>query len=211
MLKLSADDNRRKEAEQCPRCRSLLRQYIEFSSGTIDEEKEAAGVRLRLDRFLDEKIRRGGGSLGRREDNFWIRFTKWIRIRPALTAAAVVASVLLIGILAPWQGGDVGEIILRGDDDEAVQFELSPADMSVPDQIQLRWARVPAAESYRVVIYDASFNELVSTLVTDTILTVPVSELTNTWQTTPALQWEVEALRHGDVVNRSKTGILEKP
>jgi hypothetical protein len=31
------------------------------------------------------------------------------------------------------------------------------------------------------------------------------------WKITPTFQWEVEALQHGDVVRRSKTGLLQKP
>ncbi len=211
MLSLSSDDERRIEAEQCPRCRSLIRQYIEFSNGTIEDADGKDKVRDHLRRFLDETVRHGGESFARGEETFWTRFMKVIRPRPALAAAAVVAAVIVIGILVPRQGSDKDRIVLRGDDEAVVQFELPPADLSVPEHILLHWPRVRGAESYRVVIYGASFNELVSRIVTDTMLTVPASDLNNAWRTTPALQWEVEALRHGDVVKRSDTGLLQKP
>jgi hypothetical protein len=70
---------------------------------------------------------------------------------------------------------------------------------------------MPGAESYRVVVYDASFRELLSTVVTDTLLTIPESSLVSAWDTANTLQWEVEALRHGDVVIRSDPGVLHRP
>jgi hypothetical protein len=208
---LSSDDERRIEAEQCPRCRSLLRQYIEFSGGAIDDKDGRDRVRERLTRFLDETVRLGGMPLGREPEGFWTRISKVMRSRSAFAAAAVVAAAIVIGILVPWHGGDKDRIVLRGEGEAVARFGLPPADLSVPEHILLHWPRVPGAQSYRVVIYDASFNEVVSKIVTDTLLTVPTSDLTDAWQATPALLWEVEALRQGDIVRRSESGLLQKP
>lgn len=208
---LPADDERRKDAERCPRCRSLIRQFIEFSAGTVDDADEAAAVRSHLRQFLDEKVRHGGDAAVGKEGNMWSRLTAVIRPRPMLAAAAVATAAIMIVTLVPWQSTDKGEIVLRGDEDAVAGFELPPADISVPGSVSLRWPRVSGAESYRVAVYDASFNELVAVEVTDTALTVPASELFGGWQTTSTLQWEVEALRHGDVLNRSETGLLKKP
>ena len=211
ILGIPSDDERRKEVEQCPRCRSLLRQYRAFSTITIDDMDEAAEVRPRLHRFLDERIRRGSEEAVDRESSLWARLAAVIRSRPALAAAAVVAAVILIVTLVPWQGADKGGIVLRGDEDAIAAFELPPADLSAPGHVSLHWRPVAGAEFYRVVIYDASFNEMFSRIVTDTALTLPTSELSRVWETASTLQWEVEALRHGDVVNRSKTGLLQEP
>jgi hypothetical protein len=171
----------------------------------------AAEVRPHLRRFLDEKIRRGGESAVDKESGLWVRLAAVIRARPALAAAAAVAAAILIVTLVPWQGADNGEIVLRGDEDAIAGFELPPADLSTTGQVSLHWPPVAGAESYRVVIYDASFNELLSRIVADTALLLPTSELSGGWQAASTLQWEVEALRHGDVVNRSDAGVLQKP
>ncbi len=206
----SPDDSLRIEAENCPRCRSLLRQYSLFLSGKINDDKEAAAVQPHLRRFLDESVRRGGEAPSAKKDSLWPRFTSIVRSRPMLLAGA--AAVLIIAATQiPWRSTPDQDIVLRGENGTATEFSLLPADLSVSGEILLSWHRVPGAESYRIVVYNSSFNELVSTVVTDTMLSLPSGELSAGWATGSTIQWEVEALSHGDVITRSETGIIQKP
>lgn len=210
VLAISMEDARRKDAEQCPRCRSLLRQYSEFSTGKIEDPAEAAVVRPRLRRFIDESIRRGEQPATGGKDNLWSRLTAKFWPWPALATAAAAAAIVTV-TLAPWQGPEEGGIVLRGEDDAMAGFTLLPPESPAAGIVRLSWTAVPAAEAYRVVVYDASFDEIFSSIVTDTSVSLPLDDLAVGWQTAATLQWEVEALRQGDVVSRSEPGTLQKP
>lgn len=206
---LPPGDPRREEAERCPRCRSLIRQYTAFATGAIFDPVEAATVKAHLRQFLDSEVRHGARTAGK-GGNFWERLVAAIRARPLQLAGAAVAAAVVIVIVAPWLRPENGDIVLRGEGDAHAEFALRPVE-SAPGHVVLRWPSVPGAESYRIVIYDAAFDELVSSTVRDTSLAVPVSNLISAWQTAPTLQWEVEALRYGDVMARSEVGLLHKP
>jgi hypothetical protein len=187
-----------------------MRQYAAFTAGKVDDADEVAAARSSLRRFIDDTVRSGGKPVSPEEKGLWPRLLAAIRTRQALAGAAALAALILIVTLVPWQGTDRGDIVLRGDDRAREQFELPAADMSSPERIALHWPRVPGADSYRVVIYDASFGQLISAVVVDTMLALPASDLNAAWQSSPTLQWEVEALRHGDVLTRSQAGVLRR-
>jgi hypothetical protein len=210
VLTFSVEDARRKDAEHCPRCRSLLRQYSEFSTGKIEDQAEAAVVRPHLRRFIDQSIRRGEQPATGGKDNLWSRLIARFWPWPALATAAAAAAIVIF-TLVPWEGAEEGGILLRGEDDATAGFTLLPPETPAAGIVRLSWTAVPAAEAYRVVVYNASFDEIFSSIVTDTAISVPLGDLEAGWQTAPTLQWEVEALRQGDVVSRSEPGTVQQP
>src|SRR5262245_59388866 len=110
LKQLNADDPRRRHAESCPRCSSLLFAYEEFTKADQRADARVAEAEAHLARFIAQNVEEtppvrvsGAPRQGKR----WFEFS-------GLKMAAAVAAVLLVAVIV-WQPWQSKEIVYRGE------------------------------------------------------------------------------------------------
>ncbi len=185
---LSADDPRRRHAQACPRCSSLLFAYEEFARAN-----ERAGARVtdadaQLARFIAEQVdgtppRRVAGA-PRPARGCWFDFS----IARA-TAVAAVAILVAVCLWQPWQSK---EIVYRGE--ASVHFTGLRATTAGDGAVDLYWDGVKNADAYRVTILEQDLEEI-TRLEAGNALSAHLDSGTSG---TPApYYWQVTALADG--------------
>jgi hypothetical protein len=201
-----AQDPRWGHVQACPRCRNLLAAYRAFvaaEGGESPGEREAVP---RLQAFLERQIGGEAPAVETGSRPFLQRVFGFRALIPAAGAAAILVAIVLLvrdELPAPF-----GTPTLReepGSPAAASVVGFAPRILA-GGGIELRWKRIPAAETYRVRILDVGMRE-VGTLPagSDTLVVVPPSLVAGL--TGPAF-WQVEALVQGDRIGDSAPAAL---
>jgi len=156
LKQLSADDPRRRHAEACPRCSSLLFAYQEFIDAGVATDAKPEAAEAQLARFIATHIEDGQparvSGAPRRGRGRWFDLS-YLRL-----AGAVAAIVLVAVVLTRWQPWESKQIVYRGE--PAAQFTGLAAAAAVDGTVELHWDAVKNADAYRVTILARDLNEI---------------------------------------------------
>ncbi len=212
VLRLPADDPRRRHLEECPRCASRLLLYQRFLSQEEIPGADPASADAHLARVMksaiDSRKRPVDVPQGR---GILERITQVLFPRPAWAAATVVlVAIVAVALWRPWT---MDETILRSGDTprlETIPLSLAPPEMLKDGSIRFTWRPMENAESYVVHIRTPDLTEVaIFGAITDTSFVLHRSMLPP--ETPPVVLWRVVALQKGDEIGRSRPASLELP
>lgn len=198
---------RRRHAQTCARCRSLLETYLEF----MKAEPEAGSGLERARGALDASIRKGAerwepartSSITR--ESWWRGFLK-----PAPLLAGVAVAAIATVIVVTTRGPEPE--ILRDDTVTAQPFSLNEAQVDASGAIHLSWTAMAGAEGYQVRLYGPDLSEVYRLAETrETSAVVARTALPADLPATLDLTWRVYALSQGDVIEVSAPGSIRAP
>jgi hypothetical protein len=208
LLRLDAQDPRRRHLEQCPRCRARMmafRSFMEMEPAPVGADREDA--RRRLVAAIRRETLRSVGRAGPRR-SIWQRRLPWPVWKPAL---GLVAAALLIVVLLRAAGdrGPQAPLMLRGANPTEAVARVPAATWAADGSAVLRWPAVPAADGYRVLVFDQDLQEIARLdAAGDTSLVLSPARLAALAPSGAALFWRVAALRQGDQISLSPPATL---
>ncbi len=210
VVDLPEDHPRRRHAQVCPRCRSLLESYVEFMKAEPLDGSRVENARPLLDARIREAAARWSPSESRTSslarDPWWRGLFK---PAPMLATAAVV----MVAAVFVWTSTrNPEESVLRDDATQTTSFVPAPAEIDADGSMHLSWTPVPSADAYQVRIYGPDLVELArlpETAETSTVLARSV--LPGDLPAALDLTWRVYALSGGDVIQESAPGSIRIP
>jgi hypothetical protein len=221
---LAPGDARRREIEECPRCRALLESYVEFlDDRSVPEGIDVAAASERLSGLFEAEVGddspapplrapHRGVALPPRTARSWTAWLSGARVGWAVAAALVVAIGLYWGrALAPMGGEDA----LRSGPDSTGTAVVRPGSLEtriVDVGIELRWTSVPDADAYRVILLGDDLSQIAALgPLADTVLVVEAARLPAGVASGATVGWQVEALRGGFAIGTSETAVAKLP
>lgn len=211
LLRLDAEDPRRRHLEECPRCRAratAFRSFMEMEPAPAGADREDA--RRKLCAAIRHETEHGGGGAESRSPASLRRMLSpaW---KPALglTAAAMLIAIL---VRAPGDRGQTGEMMLRGAGASAAAVEAPAATWGADGSVVLQWPTVAGADGYRVLIYNQDLEEIARLETAREATVILSAERSAAWVPAgEAVFWRVAALSHGDATSLSSPAILRRP
>jgi hypothetical protein len=201
VLELPADHPRRRHAESCTRCRSLMASYVSFVEAGPVEGADLERVRGMLDARIRADASRWRPSRAPARAFWWQAL---LRPAPLLAAGLVVIAAAVF-----WTTRGPEQSSLRESNSQPQAFALSLAEVATDGSIQLHWGAMTGADGYQVRLYGPDFGEIYrspNTAVTS--LTVERTALPPNLPPTLDLTWRVFALSQGDVIATSAPGSI---
>lgn len=211
LLELAEDHPDRQEVNSCVRCRTLLMQYAAFKSGHVPDESRYQEAEPALKRFVESSLSHPADSARKKQvRSAPLTFKSLFRGSNArfAWAAAAVAVVVFVAVItwAPWGGR---EIALRSESPPSQKrIELPELLLDKEGSVTMSWPRVRAADAYRVTVHTTEFEQIVSETTADTFYVLKRADLPGDAGSGDIVQWRIEALRMGEVVERSELGII---
>ena len=207
VVDLPEDHPRRRHAQTCPRCRSLVESYLAFMKA---EHLEGSGLE-RARPVLDTRNREAADRWEPTRTSALSREPWWrgfLRPAPLLAGAAVaaIAAVIVVTSRGPEQE------ILRADAVDSQPFSLNEAQVDASGAIRLSWTAMSGADGYEVRIYGPDLSEVYR--LPETRATTAIVDRTTLPADLPAtldLTWRVYALSGGDVIEVSAPGSIRAP
>ncbi len=206
VVDLPEDHPRRRHAQTCPRCRSLVESYLEFMKA---EHVEGSGLE-KARGVLDARLRQNAerweatrtSSLSR--EPWWRGFLKPAPLLAGMAAA--IAAVIVVTSRAPERE------VLRDDATQSQPFALNDARVDASGAIHLSWTVMPGADGYQVRIYGPDLSEILRLPETrETSAVVDRTALPDHLPATLDLTWRVYALSGGDEIEVSAPGSIRAP
>lgn len=201
VLELPADHPRRRHAETCPRCRSLVASYLSF----VEAESVEGADLERARGMLDARIRADASRW--KPSRAPVRTFRWQSLlRPA---PLLVAGLVVIAAAVFWSSRTPEQSSLREGAPQSQAFALSPAQLTTDGSIQLSWSAMAGADQYQVRMYGPDFGEIYrSDNTTATSMIVDRAALPPSQSSHLDLTWRVYALSQGDVIATSAPGSI---
>lgn len=209
LLELAEDHPDRREANSCARCRTLLIQYAAFKAGHVPDEAGYEKVEGALARFkeslLSAALRPKPPAVSKP-----FSFRSFFRgTRAGLAWGAVAVAAIVFAAVITWAPWSEREIVLRGESpDQEPRIELPELSLNESGTVSLYWPRVRDADTYRVTVYKVDFVQVFSKTTADTQYVLNIRDITGEVGTDDVLQWQIEALRGGEVLERSRLGVI---
>jgi hypothetical protein len=226
---LEPGDPRLEHLKECAHCRALLAACCEFNEPSkLPEGLDIEDAEKRLAAVFEQAIHgepirretaateRGAPSPERPPDNLGSRLLRALwkpALRPAWGLGAALAVVLLVIRLVDTGDGGTDRIVPRIDEDPArLELILRAPQSLAGGEVRLGWQPVEGADAYRVLLFDASLDELASLDAgAATILTLQPDEIEGLPESGNQVLWQVVALRRGDELTRSRPAGLRLP
>ena len=203
-------DARRRHAEACPRCASLLASLLAFDAPDDPPvDGEVADAAARMDAALRREIWKADPAAPASSRSPLPRLfsPRW---RNGLALAAILLVLVGVGRVVN-RAPDPGPAVLRGDaTGEALSLgEVLPVG---EDSLRFVWDPHGEATEYRLIVYDADLAELVGFAAGgDSALALPRAAIAGLGGGRAILFWGVSALRLREEVGRSKLKRLTVP
>jgi hypothetical protein len=209
LLELAEDHPDRRSVNSCTRCRALLTQYAAFKTAHVPNEARYEAAESALERFKESLVRDPAHTKPPAPSSPW-SFWSWFRgPRARFAWGAVAAAVVLVVAAVTWAPWDEREIVLRSESPAPEQrIELPELRFDDAGAVHLYWPRVRAADAYRVIVHTTRFEQVFSETTADTVLVLTFDDLTGDVGTDDILQWRIEALHGGEVISRSRPGVI---
>ena len=209
VVDLPAEDPRRRHADTCPRCHSLVATYLEFMKA---EPVAGSGVE-KVRAGLDAHIRAGAERFAPASTpaSPLSRAAWWRGLFKPAPMLAGAAAVMLAAVFL-WNTNQPEQSVLRDDSARSQPFTLQAAQVDSDGTIRLSWTAMPGADAYHVRIYGPDLNEVYRHPDTaETSVTIARSALPAELPPSLDLTWRVYALSGGDVVETSAPGSIRAP
>lgn len=201
VMKLPADDPRRRHLQRCPRCASRLLIYQRCLSAVEDDVADPEAADEHLSAVMKAAI-----AGNRERDVFNARVTRRVLGRPVWVVAALFVLAAAVYWWKPWT---TDQTVLRGPG-LPPQVRLEGWELLPGQNVQLAWRGVAGADGYLVHLRSASLEPIA--------VFGPVSDTTYAFHpdslppgTPRVLLWRVIAVRSGDEIGRSQPASLELP
>ncbi len=200
VLRLPADDPRRRHLETCPKCRSALALFLAFDDpGPVPAGAKPREARRRLAGIVERELGTAPPKrivLGGRH---WFS-SGWAFATAATLLVGAGIAWFALRPPAPVPGGNAW----RGATTAAPALE--EAAVAPDGRLVLRWRSVPGADAYEVRVYSGALREVWRATVSDTSASLAPAGLPGgpgsvAW-------WRVSALRAGRELARSRTGAI---
>jgi hypothetical protein len=206
VIDLPEDHPRRRHAQTCPRCRSLVESYVEFMKA---EHVEGSGLE-KARGALDARIRQRAERWAPTQTSALSRAPWWrglLKPAPLVAGlAAAIAAVIVVTSRGPEQE------VLRDDATQSQPFSLNDAHVDATGAIRLSWTAMAGADGYEVRIYGPDLSEVYrAPSTTETSAVIDRAALPANLPATLDLTWRVYALSGGDEIEVSAPGSIRAP
>jgi hypothetical protein len=210
LLELAEDHPDRREANSCTQCRTLLIQYAAFKAANIPDGARYEEAEPVLARFKESLLSTTAHEAKLAPSKpFSIRsFFHGTRARFAWGAVAT-AVIVFIAVIT-WAPRSEREITLRGESpNQEPRIALPELQVNDSGTIRLYWPSVREADSYKITVYNIDFVQVFSKTTADTEYILNINDLTGEVKADDMLQWRIEPLRGGEVLEQSHLGVIQ--
>lgn len=196
VLEYPADHPVRRHTETCPRCRTLVENYLAFMRADARDDAGVEQARSELDAAIARLGRAPVASSARPDSR--AKRARWfgalLRPMPAFAMALVVTAAVVLMMRGR---GDETPVLRSGAGAPAV-WEVSSPALSRDGNVTLSWAALESADEYQVRVYGPEL-EILATLgpVTDTSLELKRDLLPASVPANADLTYRVVAWRAG--------------
>jgi len=212
VLKLPADDERRRHLEECPRCASRLLIYQRYLSGAAAPGSDPDEADAHLAAVVKAEINRSAHRKDAPKHGGWLARAADVLLACPAWAAAAVILVAAVAVLwwRPWTPSDT--VLRDGPSAQPTsrQVLVNAATASADGTVRLSWQPLEGADGYVVTVRTPDLHEVARFGPTaDTSFLLDRSMLPP--ETPSVLLWRVFALSGGDEIGRSRPASLELP
>lgn len=205
LLALAEGDPRRDHLRTCARCHALAESYALFLAPADAHESHVDDADRAFD-ALRARLLAGEVSPALRRSTWRDWFAPALRPAWALAALTVlVGGALVVSRLqAP-----APNHVLRGTTDQAMT--LAPPVALADGDVRLGWKGVPGADTYEVVFYSSTLDELDRAAAgAETSILLPAGRIPAVYEKGEILLYRIIASHGGDEVARSPVGTLRR-
>lgn len=212
ILELPEEHADRRHLRDCPRCRSLAKQFESFlrqpgtPNAAVPEGASLQEARTTFQQRLKDVLGKDARISDAQQTPPRPRI---LQLRPILAAAAVLIAV--VGLSWWRERAPLSDDLLRGAPSERGTLQIRVEDaVQEGDGWALRWSVVPKADAYEVRIYSESLEEVARFgPLQDNAFDLFPENLPSGDAVSAASYWRVFALTRGDPLARS--ALMELP